>query len=70
MYKFGLVRNWTRPFLFLAGILVGFPEWKSTVIGHVVAIIIFAIPQWTRIAPPASQVPAYHEAGEHVSSSG
>jgi TRAP transporter 4TM/12TM fusion protein len=66
MYKFGLVRNWTRPILFVAGILVGFPEWKSTVIGIVIAIIIFAIPKWSRIAPPASRVPGFYEMGENV----
>lgn len=61
MYRFGLVRNWTRPILFIAGILVGFPEWKSTVIGFALAIGVFAVPKFSRIAPPSAAVRSFVE---------
>jgi TRAP transporter 4TM/12TM fusion protein len=61
MYRFGLVRNWTRPVLFIAGILVGFPEWRSTVIGFAVAIAVFAVPKFSRLAPPSAFVKTSRE---------
>lgn len=33
MMYLGRLKNWTRPILFAAGLLIGFPEWMSTVVG-------------------------------------
>jgi len=47
LIKFGLVRIWARPFLVISGILIGFPEWITTIIGAVLASLVVAI-MWTR----------------------
>jgi TRAP-type uncharacterized transport system fused permease subunit len=33
MMYLGRLKNWTRPVLFGAGLLIGFPEWMSTAVG-------------------------------------
>ena len=40
----GKLRMWARPILFGCGLLIGFPEWTSTVGGLVVALLVIAIP--------------------------
>ena len=66
MYRFGLVRNWARPVLFIGGILVGLPEWKSTVVGLGLAIVIFAFPKFSRAEKPAASFESIPEIGENV----
>jgi len=43
LVKVGLVRLWARPFLVISGLLIGFPEWKTTIIGAILALFIVAI---------------------------
>ena len=50
MYRFGLLRAWARPVLFISGILVGFPEWKSTAVGIVLAAAVLVLPKFSRIS--------------------
>ena len=34
----GRLSNWSRPLFFVAGLLIGFPEWKSTAVGLAVTV--------------------------------
>lgn len=43
MMYLGRLRNWTRPILFAAGLLIGFPEWMSTVVGLAVVAGMVAL---------------------------
>jgi TRAP-type uncharacterized transport system fused permease subunit len=43
MIKVGALPLWARPLLFIAGMLFAFPEWRTTVIGAVSAVIIIAV---------------------------
>lgn len=40
----GRLRAWSRPLLFAAGLLIGFPEWISTALGVAVAAAIILLP--------------------------
>jgi TRAP transporter 4TM/12TM fusion protein len=66
MYKFGHVRNWARPLLFIGGILVGLPEWKSTVVGLGLAVVVFALPKFSRAKRPEASFESIPEGGEQV----
>jgi TRAP-type uncharacterized transport system fused permease subunit len=48
MYYGGL-RNWTRIPLFAAGLLIGFPEWTSTLVGLAVTAGILLMPGLSRV---------------------
>ena len=53
----GRLAMWSRGPLFVAGLLIGFPEWMSTGIGLVIAAaaILLGAPRIrTTVAPPAS----------------
>jgi hypothetical protein len=52
--------------LFIGGILVGLPEWKSTVVGLVLAVIVFAVPGLSRAKRPAARVENVTETGENA----
>ncbi len=43
MMYLGRLHNWTRPILFAAGLLIGFPEWMSTAAGLAVALGLLAL---------------------------
>lgn len=43
MLGFGRLRAWARPLLFAAGLLIGFPEWISTLVGLAVVAIVVAL---------------------------
>ncbi|OGA13187.1 MAG: hypothetical protein A3H32_17480 [Betaproteobacteria bacterium RIFCSPLOWO2_02_FULL_63_19] len=40
---FGRLRTWARPVLFLAGLLIGFPEWKSTAVGIALVLLVLLL---------------------------
>ncbi|MGP1677833.1 MAG: TRAP transporter permease, partial [Burkholderiales bacterium] len=41
---FGRLRTWARPVLFVAGLLIGFPEWVSTAVGiGLVALVLMLL---------------------------
>ena len=42
LIKFGLVKWWARPLLVISGLLIGFPEWISTISGAILALIVLA----------------------------
>lgn len=42
LYRVGVLRGWARAVLFVAGLLIGFPEWKSTVVGMVMVGVVLA----------------------------
>jgi TRAP-type uncharacterized transport system fused permease subunit len=46
---YGHLRNWTRPILFVAGLLIGFPEWSSTAVGLAVTAAILALKGISRV---------------------
>ena len=43
LYRFGEIESWARPFLFIAGALIFFPQWESTVIGVIIAAVVLLI---------------------------
>jgi TRAP transporter 4TM/12TM fusion protein len=43
LYGFGLLRNWARLPLFAAALLIGFPEWQSTVAGFIVVAALILL---------------------------
>jgi len=47
LVKFGRVSLVARPVLVIAGLLVGFPEWKTTIAGAILALLIMAA-MWLR----------------------
>ncbi len=44
MWYLGRLRGWTRPILFCAGLVIGFPEWWSTAAGLAVVAVVLAMP--------------------------
>ena len=40
LYRVGPLRAWARALLFPAGLLIGFPEWQSTLVGLVIAAAV------------------------------
>lgn len=40
LLKVGLVRKWARSLLVIAGLLIGFPEWKTTIAGAILAVVV------------------------------
>jgi TRAP-type uncharacterized transport system fused permease subunit len=53
MSGFGRLRAWARPVLFIAGLLIGFPEWISTAIGLAAVGIILALRKASLAPRPA-----------------
>ena len=45
---FGRLRTWARPVLFLAGLLIGFPEWKSTAVGIALVLLVLLLRRLSR----------------------
>jgi len=43
LVKVGKAELWARPFLLISGLLIGFPEWKTTIIGAILASLTIAI---------------------------
>lgn len=43
LVKVGRIKPWTRPLLIIAGALIAFPEWKSTIIGVALAAFTIAL---------------------------
>ena len=43
LVRVGKVTVWARPLLVIAGFLIGFPEWNTTIIGAVLALFLIAI---------------------------
>ena len=52
LYRVGLLRGWARVVLFVAGLLIGFPEWISTAVGLVMLAAVLATQRWAVLAPP------------------
>jgi TRAP-type uncharacterized transport system fused permease subunit len=42
LLKFGILKLWMRPLLVVAGLLIGFPEWNTTLIGISLAVLVIA----------------------------
>jgi TRAP transporter 4TM/12TM fusion protein len=40
LYRVGALRGWARALLFISGLLIGFPEWKSTIVGMAMAGVV------------------------------
>jgi TRAP transporter 4TM/12TM fusion protein len=53
MSGFGRLRAWARPVLFIAGLLIGFPEWISTAIGLAAVGIVLALRKASLAPRPA-----------------
>jgi len=43
LVKVGVVRMWARLPLVIAGVLIGFPEWWSTIAGAILAAVVIAV---------------------------
>lgn len=52
MLGFGRLRAWARPLLFAAGLLIGFPEWISTLVGLAVVAIVVALRKVSALPRP------------------
>ena len=46
LYRLGRLRAWARGLLFVAGLLIGFPEWVSTAIGLAMLALVVAAQRW------------------------
>jgi TRAP-type uncharacterized transport system fused permease subunit len=49
LWGFGLLRPWARVVLFAAALLIGFPEWRSTVAGGIIAALVVALGSLARL---------------------
>jgi len=58
MMYLGRLKTWTRPILFAAGLLIGFPEWTSTVAGLAVTGGILALRRFAWEPDAAEDGPA------------
>jgi TRAP transporter 4TM/12TM fusion protein len=56
LWGFGLLRPWARAALFAAALLIGFPEWRSTFVGAVIAALVIALGSLARL-PTSTAVP-------------
>jgi len=43
LVRFGRLRTWARPVLFVAGLLIGFPEWVSTAVGIGLVLLVLML---------------------------
>jgi TRAP-type uncharacterized transport system fused permease subunit len=41
--KLGKINLWARPLLIISGLLIGFPEMKTTIIGVILAFMLIAV---------------------------
>jgi TRAP-type uncharacterized transport system fused permease subunit len=48
MFKFGRLRTWARPVLFVAGLLIGFPNWITTTVGLAMLGAVIALRRHAR----------------------
>lgn len=55
LLRYGRISLWARPPLFAAGLLIGFPEWKTTLVGLAIAAVIVAITVRQARPGPVSQ---------------
>ncbi len=46
LYRLGLLRAWSRTALFVAGLLIGFPEWISTGVGFAIVLAVLLGHRW------------------------
>jgi TRAP transporter 4TM/12TM fusion protein len=53
MVKFGRLRNWARPVLFVAGLLIGFPNWITTSVGLAMLGAVLALRKLALAPTPA-----------------
>jgi TRAP transporter 4TM/12TM fusion protein len=67
----GKLANWTRPILFSAGLLIGFPEWISTVVGLAVtgSLLLMRGVAWTPDQAEDGPAPAKSDATLQASGS-
>lgn len=49
LMKYGRLRGWARPFVIVAGLMIGFPEWTSSLIGGGIVIAILLLRRFARI---------------------
>ena len=50
LVKIGRLQLWTRPFLVIGGLLIAFPEWKTTIAGASLVLLVTTIIQIRRKA--------------------
>jgi TRAP transporter 4TM/12TM fusion protein len=62
LWGFGSLRPWARAVLFAAALLIGFPEWRSTVAGIVIAALVIALRNLSRLRS-RSDIRASNEEG-------
>ena len=58
MVRFGRLRNWARPVLFVAGLLIGFPNWITTSVGLAMLGAVLALRKLALAPTPAPAVSA------------
>jgi TRAP transporter 4TM/12TM fusion protein len=46
LYRLGRLRGWARWVLLVAGLLIGFPEWITTVVGFAMAAAVVLMARW------------------------
>jgi len=57
LYRLGVLRGWARGLLFVAGLLIGFPEWISTGIGAAMVALVVVCQRWA-VLPVMPTLPA------------
>lgn len=54
LWRLGKISIWARPLLIIAGFLLGFPEWRTDVVGIIIAVLVLLImfvisrPRWSK----------------------
>ena len=52
---YGLLRGWARFVLFASGLLIGFPEWRTTVVGFVIVGVVLLFRNYAQPPNPSEQ---------------
>ncbi|TGG95465.1 TRAP transporter fused permease subunit [Natronospirillum operosum] len=49
LMKYGRLRGWARPLVIISGLMIGFPEWTSSLIGGGIVVAILLLRRFVRI---------------------
>jgi TRAP transporter 4TM/12TM fusion protein len=58
LWRFGLLRMWSRVVLFVGALLIGFPSWQSTLAGTVICLAVILLGNLSRLPAPAPMLAA------------
>jgi TRAP transporter 4TM/12TM fusion protein len=61
LVRFGLLRPWARVVLFAGGLLIGFPNWMTTIAGLAIVAVVLAFPRLARPLAAAAAASGVHD---------